>query len=265
MRRKTILVRGCGDVGSAVAYMLFRAGHRVLVHDISAPAYTRRGMAFVDAIFDGPVELAGSLGKRAPDRQSIMRMLDCHRAVVISTEPFEEVLKEIQPDVVVDARMRKRSIPEPQIDTAPLTIGIGPHFQAGKTTHVAIESAWGDELGRVIRRGETRHLAGEPRALEGRGRDRFVYAPLAGTVHTTFAVGDPVKAGAVVAHLADRDIVAPLSGTIRGLTHDGVTVAAGSKVLEVDPRDSRDAEVFGIGTRPRRIAEAVLRVVEGAE
>ena len=265
MLRKTILVRGSGDVGSAVAHLLFRGGHRVVVHDTAAPAYTRRGMAFVDAVFNGPVELAGSLGKRAPDSESIAPMLACHRAVVISTLPFDETLKATHPDVLVDARMRKRSMPESQMDLAPLTIGIGPNFHAGRTTHIAIESAWGDDIGRVIRSGKTRDVEGEPRALAGRGRERFVYAPIAGTVRTTFAVGDAVKAGEVVARLDDREIVAPLSGTIRGLTHDGVPIEASSRVLEVDPREAHDAEVFGIGRRPARIAEAVLRVVEGVE
>jgi len=48
-----IFVRGIGDVGSAVAYRLFRAGHAVVLHDTERPAYSRRGMAFTDAVFDG--------------------------------------------------------------------------------------------------------------------------------------------------------------------------------------------------------------------
>ncbi len=46
----TVLVRGCGDVGSAVAHGLFGAGYRVLIHDDPGPAHTRRGMAFTDAL-----------------------------------------------------------------------------------------------------------------------------------------------------------------------------------------------------------------------
>ena len=41
----TVLVRGCGDVGSAVAHRLYDAGYRVFMHDVPAPAHTRRGMA----------------------------------------------------------------------------------------------------------------------------------------------------------------------------------------------------------------------------
>ena len=61
----TVLVRGTGDVGSAVAYALFRAGHSVVLHDKPRPPHHRRGMAFVNALYDGTAELQGALGKRA--------------------------------------------------------------------------------------------------------------------------------------------------------------------------------------------------------
>ena len=55
-------------------------------------------------------------------------------------------------------------------------------------------------------------------------------------------------------------LAAPLSGVIRGLTHSGVPVAVGTKIIEVDPRGD-PAAVFGLGERPRRIAEGVCRAV----
>ena len=54
-----MLVRGVGDIGSAVAHRLFLAGHLVVVHDGEQPTTTRRGMAFADAIFDGRTTLDG--------------------------------------------------------------------------------------------------------------------------------------------------------------------------------------------------------------
>ena len=44
-----VVVRGTGDVGSAVAHALFGAGLAVALHDDPRPAATRRGMAFVMA------------------------------------------------------------------------------------------------------------------------------------------------------------------------------------------------------------------------
>jgi xanthine dehydrogenase accessory factor len=44
-----VIVRGLGDIGSAVAHLLFREGCGVVIHDDPRPAATRRGMAFADA------------------------------------------------------------------------------------------------------------------------------------------------------------------------------------------------------------------------
>jgi xanthine dehydrogenase accessory factor len=66
-----------------------------------------------------------------------------------------------------------------------------------------------------------------------------------------------VRAGAELARIGDLVLRAPLAGRLRGLTHTGVTVEHGTKVIEIDPR-GEDADIFGIGERPRRIAEGVL-------
>ena len=59
-----VLIRGSGDVGSAVAHLLLRSGHDVVIHDVALPAAPRRGMAFADAIFDGACELDGVRARR---------------------------------------------------------------------------------------------------------------------------------------------------------------------------------------------------------
>lgn len=62
-----VCVRGCGDMGSAVAHRLPMLGAKVIVHDDSAPAYPRRGMAFADALFDGNAVLGAVTAERAGD------------------------------------------------------------------------------------------------------------------------------------------------------------------------------------------------------
>jgi predicted dinucleotide-binding enzyme len=48
---KTILLRGSGDVGSAVAHAFFAEGFAVLIDDSAQPAATRWKMSFCDAVF----------------------------------------------------------------------------------------------------------------------------------------------------------------------------------------------------------------------
>jgi xanthine dehydrogenase accessory factor len=67
-------------------------------------------------------------------------------------------------------------------------------------------------------------------------------------------IGDRVEEGAVVATIGQVALRAPIGGVLRGLTRSGVEVPIRTKVIEVDPRCD-PAAVFGLGERPRRIAE----------
>ena len=87
---------------------------------------------------------------------------------------------------------------------APSVIGLGPGFVAGETVDMAIETAWGDELGRVIANGPPRALAGEPRSIEGVGCDRNVSTPTDGIWHKRRNIGDAVKAGQLVGWIVFR-------------------------------------------------------------
>jgi xanthine dehydrogenase accessory factor len=227
-----IMIRGSGDIGSAVAHTLFRADYAVVIHDSSKPGATRRKMSFCDAIFDGT-----------------------------ATMDLSSILAALKPDVLVDARMRKHDQPEVQIALAPFTVGLGPNFIAGETVHAAIETGWNEELGRVIWQGATRPLEGEPQTIAGHARDRYVYSPAVGVFHTTLQVGDMVFAGQEVARVNKFPLCAPIDGMLRGLTHDGVPVARKSKVIEVDPRGAQ-AQISGIPERPRRIARGVLQAIK---
>ena len=219
-------------------------------------------MAFADAIFDGRTELAGVTAARIDDLAKVSALLIEHISIPVAVVDLPAMLAAIEPDVLIDARMQKRGQPETQRGHAPLTTGLGPNFVAGETVDVAIETSWGVDLGRMVTKGATLPLHGEPHPLAGHGRDRYVYSPIKGTFHTRAAIGETVQAGMLIAYVGDTPLYAPLDGLIRGLTRDGVPVTPGVKVIEIDPR-GEGAIVAGIGERPARIADGVLRAVTG--
>src|SRR5439155_13860091 len=193
----SVLVRGIGDIGSAVAHRLFGAGHLVVIHDVLAPAAARRGMAFTDALFDGPVVLEGITCRRIEQLSELAEASGASGElfpreggwIAAATLPLEDVVDSLRPAVLVDARMRKRAVPEPQRHLAALTIGLGPNFVAGETTDLVVETSWGERLGTVLTEGSPAPLAGEPRTYGGHARDRFVYAPAPGMFRTTAVIG----------------------------------------------------------------------------
>lgn len=259
---RRVLVRGIGDVGSAVAHCLHGAGYAVAIHDGPQPTVTRRGMAFSDAMYDGSALLDGLEARRVDGPTALAASLEDRAIIPVAVGTFSGTLAAVAPDVLIDARMRKRATPEAQRGLASLVIGLGPNFVAGGNVDLAVETSW-DNLGAVIASGPTLDLAGEPRSIAGHARDRYVYAPQAGTFRTDRALGDTVEVGSVIASVGGTALVAPMTGVLRGLTRDGVPVAAGTKVIEVDPRSA--PILIGIGERPGRIAAGVLRALRMAE
>jgi xanthine dehydrogenase accessory factor len=255
-----ILIRGSNDVASAVAHRLFREGYGVVIHDDPKPTVTRRKMAFADAIFDGEVTLEGVTAKRMEGVNLRSELISPAFIPVVVSDIFRLVEK-LRPHVLVDARMRKHKKPSRQFSLAPLIIGLGPNFIAGRNAHIAIETARGEHLGQVIDHGSTMPLDGEPISFEGHARDRYVYAPLTGKFSTLYQVGDTVLAGHMVAVVNDTPLIAPISGMLRGITHDDVPVEQNTKVIEIDPRGEQ-AQITGIGERPARISEGVLAAIQ---
>jgi xanthine dehydrogenase accessory factor len=196
---------------------------------------------------------------RADDLERVKQVVMTHDAIPVCVLSWQPLLAALEPRVLVDARMRKHSAPAVQHGLAPLTIALGPGLVAGHHADVVIETSW-DDLGRVITSGASLPLSGEPRAIGGHARDRYVYAPLDGVFRTKARIGDAVRAGQEVAQINAVSLTVPLTGVLRGLTHDGVPVSVRTKVIEVDPR-GRANEVWGISERPRRIAEAVQLAV----
>ncbi len=112
----------------------------------------------------------------------------------------------------------------------------------------------------MIEAGATLPLGGEPRPVGGVGRARFVYAPEGGRFLTAARIGDRVEENTVVATIGAIALRAPIGGVLRGLTRSGVGVPARTKVIEVDARGDPQG-AFGLGERPRRIAEGVVKAM----
>lgn len=255
-----ILIRGSNDVASAVAHRLFQAGYGVVIHDAPRPTVTRRKMAFADAIFDGEIILEGVMARRV-DGLNLRGTLLSPTFIPVVVSDLDRLAQKLHPHVLVDARMQKHKSPIRQFHRAHLVLGLGPNFVAGDNVHIALETARGEDLGKVIYRGPTKQLQGEPISLEGYARERYVYAPLAGRFTSGYQIGETVPAGQEIAAIDMTPLCAPIAGLIRGITHSGVSVDLHTKVIEIDPRGER-SQFTGIGERPARIAEGVLTAIQ---
>lgn len=260
MTTRRVLILGGGDVGSAVAHFLFRAGLQVLIVERVRSPHARRGMAFTDALFDGHVVLDGVEARWVADIAAVQACWQEGRAVPLVTLPEPEVFAALRFDVLVDATMRRNRAPEDQRALAPMMIGLGPGYAPGVNCHIAIETQWGEAMGRVLREQPAAERSGGPRPLAGVARERFAISPAAGTWHTQARLGQQVRPGDALGTLGEHVVRAPIAGVLRGLARDGVSVPAGQRLIEVDPRDT--PEIHGLGERPLAVARGVLRALD---
>lgn len=262
-RAPVAVVLGTNDVASAVAHCLFQAGYGVVLSRDPGQPVLRRSMAYDDALVTGFSELMGVPARPAHALVEVLRGFTDRTGIMVTTMELGDLLCLGLIDLLIDARMRMRTL---KVDIRPfarLTIGLGPGFTAGRHVDVAVETA-PDAIG-ILREGSTLAAHGRSTPLAGAGRERFARASHPGLWLTSRAIGDRVTRDEVVGTCDDEPIRAPLTGHLRGLVRSGVDVPNGLKLAEVDPRLGGEPSWLGASERARRIAAATLDAVRTME
>ena len=255
-----VLIRGGGEVASGIAYRLHLHQLRVCLTEIAAPVAVTRGTTFSEAVFDGVKEIMGVKAELVPAQQEEIHRVWQQGNIPVIIDPEASIKDRIKPDVLVDAMMAKKKT-DTRITDAPLVIGVGPGFYAGRDVHIVVESNHSHNLGRVIPEGEAEKNTGIPVEIGGLTKERVIWSPGAGIFTSDKEIGDPVIAGEVIGSVGDRPLKAPLNGMLRGLIRSGVKVSAGSKLIEVD--QVHDSAVCNIITsKMMAIGEGVLQAIK---
>lgn len=259
-----ILFRGGGDLATGVAYRLHHAGFPVIVTELANPLVVRRRVALATAVLEGEITVETLRGVRVESPEDAWTL--AHTGVIpvlVAPDPGTflnlSLVTRNSSLILVDARMAKRNI-DTTIGQAPLVIALGPGFIAGTDCHAVIETNRGHRLGRVIWRGAAEPNTGTPGIVAGKGRERVLRAPVAGTVSWQVTIGNRVRAEEIMGDVAGHAIAAPFDGVVRGLIAPGTIVPVGLKIGDVDPRDDVSA-AFTISDKALAIGGGVLEAV----
>jgi len=250
-------IRGGGDLGSGVAYRLYKAGLPGLISELAHPLLVRRAVAYGSAAAEGEIEVEGISAKRvATVKEALTAQADGFIPVLI--DPNGEHLPEYDPAILIDARLLKKPVEQPY--QAALTIGLGPGFTAGENCDAVIETNRGHHLGRVIWQGSAEPNTGIPGKIAGVAAERVLRAPVDGIVQAREPIGALIAAGQPVATVGETPVVAPIAGVLRGLVHDGLAVTMGAKIGDIDARGNQ-SHCFTISDKALAIGGGVLEAV----
>ena len=246
--RPVAIVLGCGDVGSAVALALHRAGFALVLVDEADPSWHRRGMGFTNAWYVGNAELESEGACFCASLKSIPSIL-ARRMIAGTTWSWPGVAATLDSSLLVDARGRKRRDAEVLRGRLPLTIGIGPDFVGGENVDVAMEYFEASPTGTSGKASPHAGNAGHANsAVEALRHGRFM---------TERRISDTVSAGQIVGGLGNEVIRAPAGGVLLGLAARGARIEPGDTLVEVDPGGVAH-RCYGVGEGPRRVATRLL-------
>jgi len=258
MRRTlTVLIKGAGDVATGVAHTLAKDGFKVVMTEIPQPITERRAVAFSEAVYEREWTVEG-LSAKLTEPADVETTIESGKIPVV-VDPKAEILRQLKPDVLIDAIMAKRNTGT-KIDDAPMTIGLGPGFQVGKDVHAAIETSEGPELGKPYYQGSPKPFHGTPCSISGKTHERVILAPHDGVLEVLVPIGAHIEAGQTVARVDKSDVRAGVSGVLRGIMRDGLRVSKDCKLGDIDPRDQRE-RCFMIAERSAIIGEGVLEAI----
>jgi xanthine dehydrogenase accessory factor len=226
--------------------------------ETAMPLAVRREVAFCEAIHAGSKTVEGVEALRASGAEHFHPTWNQGK-VVVTVDAEWNTLRNMRPDVLVDAILAKKNLGT-HIHDAPLVIGLGPGFIAGEDVHVVIETQRGHNLGRILMAGAAEPDTGIPGTVGGVGAERVLRAPADGEFLSSCRIGDYVDKGDAVGRVGDAPVISRITGVVRGLIRPGTRVRRGLKIGDIDPR--RDVtNCFTISDKARAIAGSVLEAV----
>lgn len=254
-----IIVRGGGDIATGTIHKLFQSGFPVVILEIEKPSAIRRKVAFSEAMYEGEAMVEGVICKRAEHFNHINEILAEGKIPIIKDENCD-ILNTVKPLALVDGILAKKNLGTRK-EMAPITVGLGPGFEAGVDVDAVIETRRGHDLGRIIWEGFAAKNTGIPGIIGGYGKERVIHSPDFGVIKNINHISDTVTKGQVIAYIGETKVEATIDGVLRGIIKNGYPVVKGLKIADIDPRIEEKKNCFTISDKARCIGGSVLEAI----
>jgi xanthine dehydrogenase accessory factor len=223
-----------------------------VVLELPFPRAVRRTVSYSSAVHDGEIAIEGVKGVHCteipPQRGGFIPVL---------ADPDGRAVKTWHPDILIDARMRKKPAEPLDLKEDCFVLGIGPDFEVGMNCHAIVETDRGHSLGRVLWTGRAAANTRVPGAVCGYTNERVLRSPQDGTFVPLLDIGGQVEAGQLVGRVDGSPVTAKINGILRGVLYPHTPVSSGQKVGDIDPRMDVNA-CFTVSDKSNAIAGGAL-------
>ncbi len=262
LNKLVIGIKGAGEMATGVAVRLFQSNFKnIFMMETAHPQAVRRKVSFCETVYDDHIIVEGVEAKKVIQTLQIndFNIFWDKNQIPVIVDPAWNSIKVIQPDVVIDAIIAKKNLGT-NLSDAPLVIGLGPGFNAGKDVHMVIETNRGHNLGRVILKGNPEPNTGVPGNIGGYTRERVLRAPCSGIFRSSLDIGTLVKKNNIVGNVDSKAVIAQIDGVLRGQIRNNTKVKKNSKIGDIDPRANKQY-CTTISEKARAIGGSVLEAI----
>lgn len=262
--KKTVIIRGGGDIATGVIVSLKKAGFNVIAFEVEYPTVIRRTVSLANCIYEESMSIENIKSVLVHDVYEAIKISESKDTIPFLIDENMKYLKIINPHILIDATISKKNNGLNK-DLADFVIALGPGFIAGTDCHIVIETMRGHNLGKIILLGEAEKNTGVPGIINGVGEKRLLKASSNGIIKLKKNIGDRVQAGDVIAFVESENnekhkIKAEIDGIIRGLLKDRLAVTDKLKIGDIDPRGCKE-HAFTISDKSRFLGYAVLSAI----
>lgn len=253
-----VVIKGAGEMATGIAHRLFMAHFKnIVMTEIPNPITVRRTVAFSEAVYNKKAEVEGVTAEYAENLNEVFDIWK-REHVAVMVDPKWGIIKNLEPDAVIDAIMAKRNIGTKK-DEASIVIGVGPGFCAPSDVHAVIESNRGHHLGRTIYAGSPEAHTGIPGPTMGYTKERVIRAPHSGAIKHVRGIGSQVKKGDLILYVDGTPVFATIDGILRGLIRE-IDISENEKIGDIDPRGIKE-HCYTITDKARAIGGGVLEAL----
>ena len=257
--RDIVLIRSGGDISSGIIERLYKCGFKVVVLETGNPSSIRREVSFGEAVYRKKMTINGLTSVLADGIEEMEKILE-NDEIPVLIDGEGKYISILKPSILIDAILAKKNLGT-HINMAPITIGIGPGFFAGKDVHAVIETKRGHHLGEVIYSGEAIKNSGIPGNIGGFTKERVIHSEWEGNIRNISKIGDTVRKGETIALINGNKVLATIDGILRGIIRDGYFVTKGFKIADIDPRMDEYENCFTISDKARSVGGGALEAI----
>ena len=257
--RDIVLIRSGGDISSGIIERLHKCGFKVVVLETGNPSSIRREVSFGEAVYRKKMTINGLTSVLADGIEEMEKILE-NDEIPVLIDGEGKYISILKPSILIDAILAKKNLGT-HINMAPITIGIGPGFFAGKDVHAVIETKRGHHLGEVIYSGEAIKNSGIPGNIGGFTKERVIHSEWEGNIRNISKIGDTVRKGETIALINGNKVLATIDGILRGIIRDGYFVTKGFKIADIDPRMDEYENCFTISDKARSVGGGALEAI----